>query len=113
MELERLLESLQEVYAKKRSPYNDKIQLGLEQSYDLLNDLGDRLGQIYQQQVDRIRDVLAVHNSLFAHGLHPISSKEYQQVSEVAIKFIANGMAVVGVVRELQPVQFPKDMNFE
>jgi tRNA 2-selenouridine synthase SelU len=113
VELEKLPESLQEDYANKRSPHNGKIQLGLEQGYNLLNDLGDRLGQIYQQQGDRIRNVLAVrHNSLFAHGLHPISSSEYQQASEVILEFIDAGMAVVVAVRESQPVQFPKNMNF-
>jgi CRISPR-associated protein (TIGR02710 family) len=113
VELEKLPESLQEVYDKRRSPYNDKIQLGLERSYYLLNELGDPLGQAYQQQTDLIRDVLAVrHNSLFAHGLQPITSAEYQQVSEAITKFIDDALTVIGAKCDSKSIQFPKDLNF-
>jgi hypothetical protein len=113
VELEKLPEAQQEVYSKKRSPYNGKIQLGLERSYGLLNDLGDLLGQTYQRQADLIRDILAIrHNSLFAHGLQPITLAEYQHVSEAITKFVDDGMASVGAMRELRSVQFPRDLNF-
>ncbi|MEI2583523.1 TIGR02710 family CRISPR-associated CARF protein [Scytonema sp. PRP1] len=111
---QQLPEYLQEEYEKKRSPIKKLIQLSLRSSYELLNKLpNDPIGKLYQENANKIINALEVrNNSLFAHGFQPITSNNYQKVSEAFVIFIQSALTTIIPPRlQLQPPQFPK--NFE
>ncbi|NMG18018.1 TIGR02710 family CRISPR-associated CARF protein [Brasilonema bromeliae] len=111
---QQLPEYLQDEYEKKRSPVKGLIQLSLRSSYELLNQLpNDPIGQFYQESANKIINALEVrNNSLFAHGFQPITSNNYQKVSEVFVNFIQSALtAVIPPKLQLQPPQFPNHLE--
>jgi CRISPR-associated protein (TIGR02710 family) len=113
VELEKLPESLRVEYEQKRSIYNNKIQLALRNSYDLLSKLNDdKLGKLYQENTKKIFNALEKrNNSLFAHGFQPITSIDYQIMEDV-ITFIKDGMnLVISSKQKLNTPQFPTSLD--
>lgn len=114
VDIQKLPELLQELYEQKRSSEKGTIELALKDSYELLSAMpGDPLGQLYQDNRNRINDTLKVRNySLFAHGFQPITKEIYQRFDEVIVKFILKGIACV-IQSETQPKtpQFPQVMR--
>lgn len=68
--------------------FNEIIKLGLVQDYELLNSLGDELGEFYIKNKD---DFLAVissrNNSILAHGLSSQTEKQYNKFRDLVLKF--------------------------
>ncbi len=113
VETQQLPESLREEYEQMRSPVTGKIQLALRNSYELLSKLpDDPLGKLYLESARKILNALETrNNSLFAHGFQPITSREYQTVSEIFVTFIRDGIAAV-VSRNARTLpQFPTSLQ--
>lgn len=111
----KLPENLREQYDKKRSHHNQKIQLALRDSYELLSQLtNEPLGELYRQEANVINDVLSIrNNSLFAHGFKPISDNDYRRVNDVIVNFVETGISVVKSPKpNWHPVQFPTHLSF-
>jgi CRISPR-associated protein (TIGR02710 family) len=112
--VEKLPENLRSEYEKKRSPNRSKIQIALRSSYELLTKLpGDPIGKIYLENANRIINALEVrNNSLFAHGFKPITSTDYENVSEVFGFFIKSAISSVVINQpQIQPPQFPINLE--
>ncbi|MFM6156012.1 MAG: TIGR02710 family CRISPR-associated CARF protein, partial [Sphaerospermopsis kisseleviana] len=110
----KLPENLRDKYEKKRSNVKGKIQIALRSSYDLLSELpDDPIGKIYLENANKIINALEVrNNSLFAHGFKPITSTDYENVSEVFVNFIKSAISsVVSNKPQIQPPQFPTDLE--
>ena len=110
----KLPENLRDKYDKKRSNVKGKIQIALRSSYELLSELpDDPIGKIYQENANRIINALEVrNNSLFAHGFKPITSTDYENVSEVFVNFIKSAISsVVSNKPQIQLPQFPTDLE--
>jgi CRISPR-associated protein (TIGR02710 family) len=114
IDLEKLPENLRTEYEKKRSPGKGKIQIASRSSYELLTKLSDDpIGKIYLENANKIINALEVrNNSLFAHGFKPITSNDYENVSEVFVNFIKSAISsVVGSKPQVEPPQFPTNLE--
>ncbi|TBR58419.1 CRISPR-associated protein [Westiellopsis prolifica IICB1] len=114
VDIQQLPESLRDEYEQKRSSFKKIIQLALRNSYELLSKLpDDPIGQLYQQNANKIISTLEVrNNSLFAHGFQPITSSDYEDVSKVFVNFIQSAIeAVTPTNLKLQPPQFPTNLE--
>ncbi|PLZ91536.1 TIGR02710 family CRISPR-associated protein [Fischerella muscicola CCMEE 5323] len=114
VDIQQLPESLRDEYEQKRSSVKKKIQLALKDSYELLSKLpDDPIGQLYQQNANKIINALEVrNNSLFAHGFQPITSSDYEDVSKVFVNFIQSAIETVTPHKlKLQSPQFPTTLE--
>lgn len=69
---------------------NNRLLLGLRDDYTLLACLNDPAGILYESRNKKITDILKKRNdSIFAHGVHPLSDGDYRKVKEVLAGFIA------------------------
>ncbi|MGI5992795.1 MAG: TIGR02710 family CRISPR-associated CARF protein [Methanosarcina sp.] len=88
IDLERLPETLKAEY-KARKGANGKVEMGLQNSYELLNKLNseDELGKLYVRSQKKLNNSLSIRNkSLFAHGMTPISNEQYEIFYEAFVK---------------------------
>lgn len=88
IDLERLPEALKVEYEARKGA-NRKVEIGLRSSYELLNNLNlaDKLGNLYAQSQKGLEDSLSIRNkSLFAHGVTPVSNKQYEKFYEIFVK---------------------------
>lgn len=70
----------------------EKIQLPLHKSFELLAELGDRLGAAYKSHEGELSKVLNVRNmSLLAHGFEPIRKETYEKMLAIALSFLSVG----------------------
>jgi CRISPR-associated protein (TIGR02710 family) len=77
----RLPEALRETYDKK-CKQDGILKLGLQDSYQLLCDLNDPLGQAYQQVSGPLRNALTARNeSILAHGQKPMNRANYTNLN--------------------------------
>lgn len=84
IDLERLPEALKVEYEARKGA-NGKVEMGLRNSYEFLNKLNsaDELGKLYALSQKRLEDSLSIRNkSLFAHGVIPVSNKQYEKFYE-------------------------------
>ena len=89
VQLELLPEDLRTAYGKRRNQEKNKILLGLTDSFDLLADLGDPVGQEWQVRRNEIVNALQARNhSLLAHGFQPVTYTEWKQLDGVLGGFL-------------------------
>ncbi len=82
LEIDQLPQELQPKYKILRDE-KGRVKLGLEQAYKLLTELGDPLGQRYDQG---LADALRARNeSISGHGLQPVAEEDCRKLSQ-AIK---------------------------
>ena len=68
--------------------FNGIIKLGLVQDYELLNSLGDELGEFYIKNKDEFLAVISArNNSILAHGLSSQTEKQYNKFRDLVLKF--------------------------
>jgi CRISPR-associated protein (TIGR02710 family) len=66
-----------------------KIRIGLKDAYELLLDLKDPVGTIYQQEKDRFVNLLEVrNNSKLAHGDTPVTEDKWKEMESFFLEFI-------------------------
>lgn len=114
VDIKKLPESLHTKYESMHSPSNNKIEIALKKSYELLSELSnDPLGLVYQKKANAILDALKIRNySILAHGLRPVNNSDYQSFSKVIVPFIEAGIAaVIPANLKSQSVQFPRAIS--
>ena len=68
--------------------FSGKIKLSLVQDYELLNNLGDDLGEFYIKNKDEFRATISSrNNSILAHGLNSQTEKQYAKFRDLVLKF--------------------------
>lgn len=101
-----LPDALQVKYEALREP-GGKIKLGLRQDYELLAELADPLGKVYQEHVNRLLQALSCRNeSILAHGQTPITNNAWQEMHQTAVEFVQAGLKALQV--RLDAPQFPQ-----
>ncbi|MFC0215978.1 TIGR02710 family CRISPR-associated CARF protein [Paenibacillus chartarius] len=76
-------------YEEKRNE-KGKIQIGMKDGYDLLQDLGQPVGEVWERWKKKIIQVLQLRNySFLAHGMNPIKEHEYLECKEAIWSFIS------------------------
>lgn len=75
-------------YTSKRNDKN-QLQIGLRDSFDLLEDLNHPLGQVWSKYKNQITNALTTRNySFLAHGMNPITKEDYESLKSVVWDFI-------------------------
>ena len=68
--------------------FSGKIKLSLVQDYELLNNLGDDLGEFYIKNKDEFRATISSrNNSILAHGQNSQTEKQYAHFRDLVLKF--------------------------
>ncbi len=97
---------LQDAYEQQRDPTDGRIKLGLRADYELLMQLDDPLGAVYEEYRRRLLNILQHRNaSILAHGLHPLAREQWQATWEVFTALLEAGFEALGV--RLEAPQFP------
>jgi len=77
---------------------NNRLLLGLRDDYALLADLNDPIGTLFESRSRKITDILKKRNdSIFAHGVRPLSDSDYRKVKETLAGFIEESAAANGI----------------
>lgn len=96
----------------KEKYYAGKVQLGLQRAYELLSELNDALGGVYDKYRGQIRDALATRNySILAHGFNPITEERYKNFADCVIAFIKEGLGVCVGSKWQEAPQFISDLS--
>ncbi len=89
------LELLQNINPQRFSYYEGKrnekgqIQIGLKDSYDLLEDMKHPIGKVWCEHKYKVLDAIKLRNDSFlAHGMNPIEEKHYKKFKSAIWKFI-------------------------
>lgn len=85
IDLEKIPYKLRNKYEKNRDQKDGKIKLGLYESYELLSDLGEELGERfltdYKNNKSELKKLLYIRNySILAHGLSSVTEKNYKKI---------------------------------
>lgn len=68
--------------------FSGKIKLSLVQDYELLNNLGDDLGEFYIKNKDEfLATISSRNNSILAHGLNSQTENQYVKFRDLILKF--------------------------
>ncbi len=85
-----------------------KVLLGLDKTYGLLFDLGHPVGQMYQEQRNKILNALSRrNNSILAHGTVPLTENDFEEVYNIFVGFLKNCAKSMEV--SLDHVQLPTE----
>lgn len=77
-----------EHYERRRNP-NGVIQIGLRDSYDLLEDLQQPVGEVWSRYKNKILHVIqSRNNSFLAHGFTPVKKQDYDAFHDTLCEFI-------------------------
>lgn len=90
------IEKLGSVSEERRNYYENKrnnegkIQIGLQDSYDLLYDLGHPIGEVWKKYRSKLLDLLQIRNySSLAHGIEPVTEEQYKKYRNTLWEFIS------------------------
>jgi len=110
VELHRLPEALRNKYQSFWNK-NGTIKISLVQSFELLADLGDDVGRLYQEQKSEVLDKLHVRNdSILAHGYTPIDRERFNSMNQVIGRFVKEVVKNLNGVGSVQR-QFPNSLQ--
>lgn len=102
---------LQEKY-KELQNTDGRIQLALRKSYELLVDLDDPVGTVWQDNVNKVLSALNKRNaSILAHGTVSLNKRDYDQVREDLVGFINKVFELLQV--KTHGLQFPGEKLLE
>lgn len=94
---------LKDKYKQKYCDSNNKIKLPSYAAYELLNELGDKLGRRFKGNHDSLRSLLNLRNdSILAHGFVAIKSEHYRQLLETICTFAEIDQAILPVFPKMQ-----------
>ncbi|MCL2115332.1 MAG: TIGR02710 family CRISPR-associated CARF protein [Methanobrevibacter sp.] len=86
----------------------DKIRLGSKNSFKLLKELNDSLGQAYEKRKGKIKDSLKLRNkSILAHGCENRTEEEYNRFKSFVIE-LSNELDENIEKRYMKEAEFPK-----
>ncbi|WP_129678158.1 TIGR02710 family CRISPR-associated CARF protein [Candidatus Chloroploca sp. Khr17] len=105
LDVAKLPEALRPTYEMRR--HEGKVRLGLQDSYALLVALNDPLGVAFTRVQGPLANALLSRNqSILAHGLTPITEREYRSLAE-HVETLLMVAAELGVRLGQRPRQFP------
>ncbi len=102
LDISLLPENCRDYYAAKRGATN-KVQIALTDDYNLLADLKNPVGEVWNKWRGRIIAVLSKRNfSFLAHGMIPLTEKDYQDVKSVIWAFVEECDTALGLKEDLE-----------
>ncbi|MCS6958837.1 MAG: TIGR02710 family CRISPR-associated CARF protein [Pseudanabaenaceae cyanobacterium SKYGB_i_bin29] len=111
VDVTQLPKDLQSKYESYRLQ-DGKVQLALQRSYELLCDLNDPLGRVYENYKGRIMDALATRNySILAHGFSPIIEEKYRKFADCILGFMREGLSICVGNKLQEAPQFISDLS--
>ncbi|MEW6574135.1 MAG: TIGR02710 family CRISPR-associated CARF protein [Bacillota bacterium] len=111
LETEQLPENLRGQYERLRDSAG-RIRLPLVKSYELLADLGDPAGRLWQENKNSLLAALEVrNNALLAHGTTPVGSEDYERLAPLLEGFICETIQVLGI--RMRCRQLPREELLE
>lgn len=110
LEVEKLPESIREKYESKRGK-DGKVELGLKEDYELLEDMGDQVGRQFMEEWRRkpseIRSALGLrNNSILAHGFGPVGEEGYRRAAVIVEGYMDK--VFPGWREEVKKAEFPQ-----
>ncbi len=103
LKLDLLPEAVRPKYAVRQG----KIKLGLQEDYDLLNELEDPLGKAFAPERKKILNTLEKRNSsILAHGVSPCDETIYTEMHSEILRLLNEGLISLNV--NFESPQFPK-----
>lgn len=104
--LEGLPAEIQEKYTRYLNERDGKVMLPLYQSFNLLADVGNKIGKAFLQDERLSRKLLQIrNNSILAHGFTPVSPKTYKDMMGCLEDLLRTSME--NVDRLMSMVRFP------
>ncbi len=92
LNLGHLPETLRGKYEMFRSK-SGKIEISLVQSFELLAELGDKAGKLFEDQRSKLLNELQVrNNSILAHGYKPIDKHRFDSMNKTIGSFIRDAV---------------------
>lgn len=109
LDISLLPENCKEYFAAKRGP-NNKVQIALTDDYNLLVYLKNPVGEVWKRRREKILAVLNKRNfSFLAHGMIPLTEKDYLDVKSVIWTFVKECDTALGLKENLkQARQLPQ-----
>lgn len=103
--LDKLPPSLQDKY--RLMAQDKKLQLPLTKSFELLKELDDLLGQLYEERRHELRNFLIIRNaSILAHQLTPVNQADYKKAQQFFKNFLEQSSIRLKWKIYAKPVQF-------
>jgi CRISPR-associated protein (TIGR02710 family) len=108
--IEKISENLKnKINLAKYEKYKDErgeIKIGLEKAYELLSDLSDEIGEVYNNYKDELRENIKIRNlSKLAHGDTPIKENDWKKFYDFVLKFIKECCKKINV--NFEKIQLP------
>ncbi|MEW6448144.1 MAG: TIGR02710 family CRISPR-associated CARF protein [Bacillota bacterium] len=111
VELAKLPEHLRARYSQLADA-DGRIRLPLRKAYDLLAELGDPVGRLWQESQGPIVAALeGRNNSILAHGVQPLHRENYETYAAVIEGFIRQVLTTLGVKTRCR--QLPREELLE
>lgn len=111
VELAKLPEHLRMRYSQLADA-DGRIRLPLRKAYDLLAELGDPAGRLWQESQGPLVAVLEGRNkSILAHGVQPLHRENYETYATVIEGFIRQVLITLGV--KTRCYQLPREELLE
>jgi len=86
---EQLPDGLREEYRRRYADENSLLRFGLQATYTLLAELGDKAGVRYRTIRDELEKQLTLRNdSILGHGFIPISEKSFRSLFELSLQLM-------------------------
>lgn len=106
LDLEKIPEPLRSELASKRKE-DKQVRAGLFDSFRILQELEDPLGQLFADKWERkISQLLFLRNQSFlVHGVIQVGEKEWQEAYRIVQEFFAEAAEVLGI--RLDPPKWP------
>ncbi len=107
LDITKLPENLRPKYIRYADPNDGKIKLSLYKNYELLFELGDKVGEGFIQHKENLKKLLHIrNNSILAHGFIPISEEHYKKMLSEIESFLKKIFPNIDSIRS--QVRFPK-----
>ncbi|MDP2752849.1 MAG: TIGR02710 family CRISPR-associated CARF protein [Nitrospirota bacterium] len=109
IDVEKLPDVYKNEYEAKRDTEDNKIKIGLKESYELLvkKNHEDTLAKIYTEKEKYLWNSLNVrNNSLYAHGLTPILKEQYEEFHKIFVNDILEIFLLNFGSKHIQRYQF-------
>lgn len=98
---------LPEAIRSKYAAREGKIKLGLQENYDLLDELEDPLGKTFAPERKKILATLEKRNaSILAHGITPCNETIYNEMHAETLRLLNEGLKAFNI--KVESPQFPQ-----
>lgn len=106
--LQKSLDNLKnkEKWEKKKNEEGE-IKIGLQDDYELLDELEDPIGKVYKDMKGRFTDTIKIRNlSKLAHGNNPVKEEDWRNFLSFFEEFINKCLEKINL--KFEEVEFPK-----